>query len=60
MFKGILLSEVVTATDKLTINDLALNQTKLADNSVTLDFKYEVKNGKRIDLVVSNIENCLI
>lgn len=53
--KGDTLSEVVTATDKLTINDLTLNQTKLADNSATLDFKYEVKDGKRIDLVVSKV-----
>lgn len=54
--KGDTLSEVVTATDKLTINDLTLNQTKLADNSATLDFKYEVKDGKRIDLVVSDVK----
>ncbi|MCT7405065.1 autotransporter outer membrane beta-barrel domain-containing protein [Aliarcobacter cryaerophilus] len=55
--KGDTLSEVVTATDKLTINDLTLNQTKLADNSATLDFKYEVKDGKRIDLVVSKVNS---
>ena len=54
--KGDTLSEVVTATDKLKINDLTLNQTKLADNSATLDFKYEVKDGKRIDLVVSDVK----
>ena len=52
--KGDTLSKVVTATDKLTINDLTLNQTKLADNSATLDFKYEIKNNS-LDLVVSKV-----
>ena len=55
--KGDTLSEVVTATDKLTIEELTLNQTKLADNSATLDFKYEVKDGKQIDLVVSDVKS---
>ncbi|MCT7583517.1 autotransporter outer membrane beta-barrel domain-containing protein [Aliarcobacter butzleri] len=53
--KGDTLSEVVTATDKLTINDLTLNQTKLADNSATLDFKYEIKNNS-LDLIVSDVK----
>lgn len=54
--KGDTLSKVVTATDKLTINDLTLNQTKLADNSATLDFKYEIKNNS-LDLVVSKVNS---
>ncbi|RBQ29061.1 autotransporter family protein [Aliarcobacter vitoriensis] len=53
--KGDTLSEVVTATDKLTINDLTLNQTKLADNSATLDFEYK-QNKNQLDLVVSNVK----
>ena len=52
---GDTLSEVVTATDELTINELALNQTKLADNSALLDFEYKENNNK-LDIVVSNIE----
>lgn len=53
---GDILSEVVKSTNKLTINELKLNQTKLLDNSALLDFelKYdEVK--KQIDLVVAKI-----
>ncbi|MCT7609321.1 autotransporter outer membrane beta-barrel domain-containing protein [Aliarcobacter butzleri] len=53
--KGDTLSEVVTATDKLKINDLTLNQTKLADNSATLDFEYKYNNNQ-LDLVVSNVK----
>lgn len=53
--KGDTLSEVVTATDKLKINDLTLNQTKLAGNSATLDFEYKYNNNQ-LDLVVSNVK----
>ncbi|WP_151948853.1 autotransporter outer membrane beta-barrel domain-containing protein [Aliarcobacter butzleri] len=53
--KGDTLSEVLTATDKLTINELTLNQTKLADNSALLDFEYKQENNK-LDIVVSNVE----
>ncbi|MFW3326919.1 autotransporter outer membrane beta-barrel domain-containing protein [Aliarcobacter butzleri] len=56
--KGDTLSEVVTATDKLTINDLTLNQTKLADNSALLDFEYKVSSDNhKLDLVVSKVES---
>lgn len=53
--KGDTLSEVVTATDKLTINDLTLNQTKLADNSALLDFEYK-QTGNQLDIVVSDVK----
>ena len=53
--KGDTLSEVVTATDKLTINDLTLNQTKLKDNSALLDFEYK-QTGNQLDIVVSDVK----
>lgn len=53
---GDILDEVIKSTNKLTVTELNLNQTKLPDNSALLDFelKYdEVK--KQIDLVVAKI-----
>lgn len=52
---GDTLAEVIKSTNKLTVNELSLNQTILADNSATLDFKYEIIDDKQIDLVVSKV-----
>lgn len=62
--KGDTLSEVIWAkgntADKggIKIDELTLNQTKLADNSATLDFEYKVLNDNRqLDLVVTKVES---
>jgi outer membrane autotransporter protein len=52
---GDTLAAVVKSIDKLTVNELILNQTKLVDNSATLDFEYKIVDENQIDLFVSNV-----
>lgn len=52
---GDTLAEVIKSTNKLTVDELTLNQTKLVDNSAILDFEYKIINDNQIDLVVSKI-----